>query len=106
MKRAGLKDKLTFLVNRYDDAINSISISDVESILNTSVDDKVNFDFKIPHDYKTMGHCWNYCELASQTNPKSKFIEQLDRIMISKEFYESNKKVKAGKKQSGFSLFN
>ncbi len=106
MKRAGLKEKLTFLVNRYDDTINSISVSDVEAILNTSVDDKVNFDFKIPHDYKTLGHCWNYCELASQTNPKSKFIEQIERILISKEFYESGKKAKARKKESGFSLFN
>lgn len=91
MKRAGLKDKLTFIVNRYDDSINSISISDVESILNTSVDDKVDFDFKIPHDYKTMGHCWNYCELASQNYSKSSFVEQLERILLSKEFYEKNK---------------
>ena len=87
MKRAGLKDKLTFLVNRYD-SVNAISVSDVTSILNTANEDHLNLDFKIPNDYKTLGHCWNYCELASNSHPKSTFIKKLEKILLTKEFFE------------------
>ena len=85
MKRAGLKDKLTFLVNRYD-SVNAISVSDVTSILNTANEDHLSFEFKIPNDYTTLGYCWNYCELATQTFPKSLFVHELEKILVSKGF--------------------
>ncbi len=87
MKRAGLKDKLTFLVNRYD-SVNAISVSDVASILNTENEDNLNFDFKIPNDYNTLGHCWNYCELATNTHPKSIFVKKLEQILKLRDFFE------------------
>ena len=87
MKRAGLKDKLTFLVNRYDSE-NAISVSDVTAILNTANEDNLNFDFKIPNDYKTLGHCWNYCELASNTHKESTFIKKLKDILLSRDLIE------------------
>ncbi len=91
MKRAGLKDKLTFLVNRYDSA-NAISVSDVESILNTTNDDNLSFDLKIPNDYTTLGYCWNYCELATSTHKDSKFVNKLEELLVKKKFFKSQKK--------------
>ncbi len=99
MKRAGLKDKLTFLVNRYD-SVNAISVSDVTSILNTANEDHLNFDFKIPNDYTTLGHCWNYCELASSTHPKSIFVKKLEKILLDREFFKDIKKVEHTKRPS------
>lgn len=87
MKRAGLKDKISFLVNRYDSQ-NAISVNDVTSILNMNSEDKIQFDsFKIPNDYKVLGKCWNYCELASKNHPESLFIKKLNSILIEKNFY-------------------
>ena len=91
MKRAGLKDKVSFLVNRYD-SVNAISVSDVTSILNTANEDHLNFEFKIPNDYITLGHCWNYCELATQTFPKSPFVLKLKEILTDKGFLKINEK--------------
>lgn len=86
MKRAGLKDKISFLVNRYDSQ-NAISVGDVTSILNMNNEDKIQFDsFKIPNDYKVLGKCWNYCELASKDHPDSSFIKKLDTILMEKTF--------------------
>lgn len=100
MKRAGLKDKISFIVNRYDsqnalsvyDSQSAISVSDVTSILNMSKEDKEEFDsFKIPNDYKSLGKCWNYCELASEKAEDSIFIKRLDSILKKKGFYNKNK---------------
>jgi cellulose biosynthesis protein BcsQ len=87
MRRAGLKDKLTFLVNRYNSE-NAISVSDVTSILNTANEDNLKFDLKIPNDYVTLGHCWNYCELASNTHPKSTFVKKLEEILQDRDFFK------------------
>jgi Flp pilus assembly CpaE family ATPase len=88
MKRAGLKDKISFVVNRYDSQ-NAISVSDVTSILNMNNEDKIQFDsFKIPNDYKVLGKCWNYCELASEKYPDSLFIKKLSSILEDKKFYK------------------
>ena len=91
MKRAGLKDKISFLVNRYD-SVNAISVSDVTSILNTANEDHLNFEFKIPNDYNTLGHCWNYCELVTQTFPKSPFVLKLKEILTNKGFFQNQEK--------------
>ncbi|MGM0518381.1 MAG: AAA family ATPase [Campylobacterota bacterium] len=94
MKRAGLKEKISFIVNRYDSQ-NAISVNDVSSILNMASGDKIQFDeYKIPNDYQTLGKCWNYCDLASQKAKNSLFIEKLDDILIKKEFYSSTKETK------------
>lgn len=87
MRRAGLKEKLTFLVNRYNSA-NAISVSDVTSILNTANDDNLKFDLKIPNDYATLGHCWNYCELATNTHPKSIFVKKLEEILKDRDLFK------------------
>ncbi len=97
MKRAGLKEKISFIVNRYDSQ-NAISVSDVTSILNMNSVDKIQFDdFKIPNDYKSLGKCWNYCELASQKAKDSLFIKKLDSILETKNFYNKTKEVKIEK---------
>lgn len=103
MKRAGLKEKLSFLVNRYD-SINAISVSDVTSILNTTKEDNLNFDFKIPNDYAVLGHCWNYCELATNTFPKSVFVKILEDILHTKGFLKEN--TPNSKSKSWLGLFN
>jgi hypothetical protein len=88
IKRAGLKDKISFIVNRYDSQ-NAISVTDVTSILNMNNEDKIQFEsFKIPNDYNVLGKCWNYCELASKNHPNSLFIKKLDSILQEKKFYE------------------
>ncbi|TLS98558.1 AAA family ATPase [Aliarcobacter cibarius] len=101
MKRAGLKDKISFIVNRYDSK-NAISVTDVTSILNINSEDKIQFEsFKIPNDYNVLGKCWNYCELASKNYPDSLFIRKLDSILQEKNFYK-----KEQKKESKKSLFS
>jgi pilus assembly protein CpaE len=96
MKRAGLKDKLTFLVNRYD-SINAISVADVTSILNTSNDDHLSFDFKIPNDYVTLGYCWNFCELATSNHQNSIFVHKLMEFLAKKQLIEMTKVVETKK---------
>lgn len=103
MKRAGLKDKISFIVNRYDSK-NAISVTDVTSILNMTNEDKMQFEsFKIPNDYNVLGKCWNYCELASKNYPDSLFIKKLDSILQEKNFYTIEKKKE--KEKSFFSVF-
>ena len=90
MKRAGLKDKISFIVNRYDSQ-NAISVNDVTSILNMASGEKIKFDeFQIPNDYQSLGKCWNYCELASEKAKDSKFIEKLELILEKKDFYKKD----------------
>jgi Flp pilus assembly CpaE family ATPase len=86
LKRAGLKEKTSFLINRYDSEC-AISIDDILSILNMEEDDKFFFDFKIKNDYKTLGRAWNYCELASDVAPDSVFVKSLEHILTTKQFY-------------------
>jgi cellulose biosynthesis protein BcsQ len=86
IKRAGLKEKVSFLVNRYD-SVNAISVNDVLSILNTSNEgSQLNFEFKIPNDYTTLGYCWNYCELVSKSHGNSLFIKKLKEYLEKKEY--------------------
>ena len=103
IKRAGLKDKVSFMVNRYD-SVNAISVSDVTSILNTSGDD---YMIKLPNDYVTLGHCWNYCELATDSHPNSPFVEKLEDILKKKNFFNEERREarRSGEKKSD-SLFS
>lgn len=102
MKRAGLKDKLTFLVNRYD-SVNAISVADVTSILNTSNEDHLSFDFKIPNDYVTLGYCWNFCELATKNHQKSIFVQKLIEFLTKKQLLPAQEVLKS--KKSFLSIF-
>lgn len=103
MKRAGLREKISFLFNRYDSE-NAMSASDVTSILNMSKEDQFYFDYRIPNDYKTLGKAWNYCELVTNTDRESLFVRSLEDILSQKGFY--TKKVAEQKPLSGiFSLF-
>lgn len=104
MKRAGLKEKISFIVNRYDSQ-NAISLSDVTSILNMTSEDKIQFDdLKIPNDYVTLGKCWNYCELASQNASNSVFVKKLEEVLEKKDFYKKDE-VKTSSKSFFSSLF-
>lgn len=95
LKRAGLKDKISFIVNRYNSK-NAISVSDVTSILNMTNEDKADFEsFKIPNDYTILGKCWNYCELVSQSNKECTFIKKVSSILEDKEFYVNAPHVQA-----------
>jgi len=102
IKRAGLKEKLTFLVNRYDSKY-AISVSDVTSILNTENDEHLNFEFKIPNDYQTLGYCWNYCELVSDSFPNCTFVQKLEQILLSTNCISSEHTTNS-KKASWFSF--
>ena len=105
IKRAGLKDKVSFMVNRYDSE-NAISVSDVTSILNTTGED---YMIRIPNDYHTLGYCWNYCELATNTHPKSLFVEKLEEILTSKNYFvrkDRSDKRRKGEVKDGNSLFS
>lgn len=108
MKRAGLKEKISFIVNRYDSQ-NAISVNDVTSILNMSEDEKIHFDnLKIPNDYQTLGKCWNYCELITETAPNSTFVKKLNDLLETKGFYthKSKEEPKKKKKTSFFSFLS
>lgn len=103
MKRAGLKDKVNFIINRVN-SLNEISISDFDSIMNTNSKDDRLIYLKIPNDYQTLGKCWNYCELASSISADSSFVKTLEEILRSKE-YISEKEVEPKTKKSLFSFF-
>jgi pilus assembly protein CpaE len=104
LKRAGLKEKTSFLINRYDSEC-AISIDDILSILNMEEDDKFFFDFKIKNDYKTLGRAWNYCELASDVAPDSVFVKSLEHILTTKQFYTKEDEQVAPPSKSLFSFF-
>lgn len=97
MKRAGLKDKVNFIVNRVN-SLNEISASDFDSIMNTSTKEEKLMYLKIPNDYATLGKCWNYCELASEVSKDSQFIKTISGILLEKNYMglttEKNKKNK------------
>ena len=105
MKRAGLKDKVTFIVNRVN-SLNEISASDFDSIMNTSAKEEKLMYLKIPNDYTTLGRCWNYCELASQVSKDSQFVKTISDILLEKEYIgETVEKTKKPKKTM-FSFLN
>jgi len=84
IKRAGLKEKLSFIVNRFD-AKNSLSLSDIVSILNITDDDKTLFNYKISNDYITLGKYWNQCELVSSVDENSLFVKEITNFLIDKK---------------------
>lgn len=103
IKRAGLKDKLLFMINRFDSK-NALSVNDVEAILNTSKEERLNFDLKIPNDYENLGRCWNYCELVTKSFPESIFVKKLEEILQTLGLVKDNKVLNETKK-SLFSFF-
>jgi len=103
MKRAGLKDKMSFIVNRVN-SLNEISMNDFDSIMSTSISDDVLEYEKIPNDYETLGKCWNYCELASQLSKDSTFVNQITKILKNREYIEEDRVIQKQKK-SLFSIF-
>ena len=102
MKRAGLKEKISFIVNRFD-AKSALSLNDVISILNITEDDKMIFKYKISNDYLTLGKCWNQCELASNTDEKSLFVEEITDFLFDKHIIKNIDQKK--KKKNFFSFF-
>ncbi|PLY04802.1 MAG: hypothetical protein C0625_15600 [Arcobacter sp.] len=105
MKRAGLKDKVTFIVNRVN-SLNEISASDFDSIMNTSAKEEKLMYLKIPNDYTTLGRCWNYCELASQVSKDSQFVKTISDILLEKEYIGHTVKKTKQPKKSMFSFLN
>ena len=103
MKRAGLKEKVNFIVNRVN-SLNEISMDDFESVMNTSSNDERLIYQKIPNDYGTLGQCWNYCELASNVNKDSVFVAQLRALLIDKGFIQETINTQQ-KNKSLFSIF-
>lgn len=102
MKRAGLKEKISFIVNRFD-AKSALSLNDVISILNITEDDKMIFNYKISNDYATLGKCWNQCELVSNVDEKSLFVEEITSFLFDKHII---KNVSVKKEKKGlFSFF-
>ena len=102
MKRAGLKDKISFILNRHN-AKSSLSLHDVISILNMTEDDKMFFNYKISNDYITLGKCWEQCELASETDEKSPFVKELKYFLTDKGILKGTKRQE--EKKSLFSFF-
>lgn len=105
IKRAGLKEKVTFVVNRVN-SLNEISISDFDSIINTSSKDEKLMYLKIPNDYASLGRAWNYCELASVASKDSPFVKTLETILLKKEFINESIEVVKPKKKNMFSFLS
>jgi len=97
MKRAGLKEKISFIVNRFD-AKSSLSLNDVISILNITEDDKMIFNYKLSNDYLSLGKYWNQCELVSNVDEHSLFVKEITNFLMDKEIIEKStiKKEKKG----------
>lgn len=104
LKRAGLKDKVTFIINRAN-SLNEMSSSDFDSILNTSGNDEKISYLKILNDYSTLSRCWNYCELASEGSTDSTFVQKLQNILLDKQFIEKAPE-KVVNKKTIFSFLN
>jgi len=102
MKRAGLKEKISFIVNRFD-AKSSLSLNDVISILNITEDDKMIFNYKLSNDYLTLGKYWNQCELVSNVDEHSVFVKEITNFLMDKEIIE--KRAIQKEKKGLFSFF-
>ncbi|MCP4971243.1 MAG: AAA family ATPase [Arcobacter sp.] len=105
MKRAGLKEKVNFIVNRFN-SLNALSASDFDSIMNTNSKDEQLKYLKIPNDYPTLGRCWNYCELASEVSSNSSFSKAIKEILIKKKFIKIVNKKDTKQKKSIFPFLN
>ncbi len=105
MKRAGLKDKVTFIVNR-SGSHNEISASDFDSIMNTSSKEEKLMYMKIPNDSHTLGKCWNYCELASQVSKNSLFTKTIESILLEKSYISQTIEKPKHKKKNLFSFLS
>lgn len=101
MKRAGLKDKISFILNRHD-AKSSLSLHDVISILNMTEDDKMYFNYKISNDYLTLGKCWEQCELVSDTNERAPFVSEVTYFLTDKNILKGKQRQK---EEKGFFSF-
>jgi len=102
MKRAGLKEKISFIINRFD-AQNSLSLNDVISILNITEDDKMIFNYKISNDYVTLGKYWNQCELVSNVDENALFVKEITNFLVDKNILKDKNTLK--EKKNLFSLF-
>ncbi len=89
LKRAGLKEKISVIVNR-ENSLNQLSTTDFDSIMSSSINGEKLIYEKIPNDYKVLGKCVSHCELASQISENSLFIKKLKKLLIQKELI-SNK---------------
>lgn len=103
VKRAGLKDKLSFIVNRFDSEC-ALSINDALSILNMSEEDKFHFQYNISNNFSEIGKCWNNCELVSEVYPNNIFTKELMVILKEKELLKPEDEIIQSK--SLFSFFS
>lgn len=104
MKRAGLKDKISFILNRYDSK-NSLDNADALAILNITNEEENIFKYKISNDYMNLGKCWNNCELISNTGEETSLVHELINILEDKKILFGDKN-KNKKKNGLFSFFN
>ncbi|RXI43581.1 hypothetical protein CRU99_07050 [Malaciobacter mytili] len=89
LKRAGLKEKISVIINR-SNSLNQLSTADFDSIMSSSINGEKLIYEKFPNDYKVLGKCGSYCELASQIFENSVFIKKLKNLLIQKEFIKEN----------------
>jgi len=101
IKRAGLKEKFSFIVNRLDSEC-TLSTSDAHAILNLNDEDK--FQYSISNNFSETGRCWNNCELVSNVYPDSIFTKELLVILKEKELLDPEEKIISNK--SLFSFFS
>ena len=84
IKRAGFKEKTSFLVNKFDEE-SSLNLNDIISILNTTEEDKIMFSHKIPNDPMLLEKYWDQCELISNIDKNSPFVRELIDFLIDKK---------------------
>ncbi len=103
IKRAGLKDKFSFIVNRFDSEC-ALTINDAVSILNMNEEDKLHFQYTISNNFVEIGKCWNNCELVSDVFPNNIFTQELMTILKEKNLLSEDNA--STKKKSLFSFFS
>jgi len=91
LKRAGLKEKITIIANRYNSEI-SLSSTDIRSILTDNKEDLLNFKFKIENDFENVGIAFANCELVK--NKSSIFLKNLYNILEKKNIIKIKEKKK------------
>lgn len=101
VKRAGLKEKMSYIINKYDEK-NSLKMSDALTILSMNEKEKIEFKFKISNNTKILDEYWNNCELISDVCPNCLFNTELKEFLLSKKLIDKNT---SSKGKNYFSFF-
>lgn len=93
LKRAGMVNKVSFLVNNYNEDF-CLSEGDSTSILNSP--DIEDLKYKISYDCENIKSIYNSCKLVTEVAPDLQFVKELKEYLVYKKYIEKTEIIKKG----------